>query len=166
MYEPAEDSLFFAEFLRDKFRKNIKYLDMGAGSGVLSETAKECNVNEILAVDIDPECVKFVKKKGFDVIQGDLFSNVNGKFDLISFNAPYLPEDKFDYRRDTTGGKKGDETAVRFLKDCLKFLKKDGKAYLLVSSLTPLNRIEKFGAKIVARKKLFFEELLVYGFWK
>ena len=46
MYFPQEDSLFFAEFLQNLFTKhsnkekqNIKYLDMGTGSGILTKIA-------------------------------------------------------------------------------------------------------------------------------
>ena len=43
-YEPSDDSYFFSDFLdrylRD-FEGNIDFLDMGTGSGVLSETVSE-----------------------------------------------------------------------------------------------------------------------------
>ena len=45
VYKPAEDSYFFSEFLKKFFsnlkNKNITYLDMGCGSGILSETAAD-----------------------------------------------------------------------------------------------------------------------------
>ncbi len=172
IYFPAEDSIFFAEFLEKYLKKNnVKnYLDMGTGSGILSETASKLIKKEnILAIDIDEESCEFVKKKGFKVLQSNLFSKIskNKKFDLITFNAPYLPEEKGepkDSMRATTGGKKGDEISLRFLKQAKAHLNKNGKIFLLISSLTPLDKINKFLPKIVAEKKVFFEKLLILEF--
>ena len=170
MYEPAEDSFFFADFLKNYFstlkNKKIFYLDMGSGLGILSEVAKKSKIKNIFAADIDEESIKFVRGKKLHIIQSSLFSKIskNQKFDLITFNAPYLPEHKFDKKSDISGGKRGDEVSLKFLKQAKKHLNKNGKIFLLISSLTPYNRIEKFRPKIVARKKLFFEELLILEF--
>ena len=75
IYQPAEDSYLFAEFLKKYLKKNkIKsYLDMGTGSGILSEIAlKFLDKKDILAVDINPAAVKHLKKK-LSVLQSDLF---------------------------------------------------------------------------------------------
>ena len=171
MYQPSEDSIFFAEFLKkylaslklDKC-KSYKYLDMGTGSGILSETAsKFIKKQNILAADINKKSVEHVRKKGFNAIKSDLFSNIKErlKFDLITFNAPYLPEDKYDKKQDLTGGKKGDEITLKFLKQAKQHLNKNGKILLLISSHTPQNKIKKYKPKIAAKKKLFFEELII-----
>ncbi len=172
IYEPAEDSYFFSEFLESylkKSDKSINYLDMGTGSGILAKTAsKYLSKKNILAIDINPDSVLSLKKEGFNSIESDLFENVKGKFDLITFNAPYLPEDENepeDSRLATTGGKKGDEISVKFIKDAKKHIDKNGKIFLLVSSLTPLDKIKKLGGKIVAREKIFFEELIIFSFY-
>ncbi len=169
MYSPEEDSFFFAEFLQSYLKKqknkDLEYLDMGTGSGILSETAfKFLPKYNILAVDIDPQSMAHVSKK-FQSIQSDLFSKIKDKkFDLITFNAPYLPEHKFDKQSDTTGGKNGDEISIKFLKQAFNHLNPCGKIFLLISSFTPLEKIKKFQPKIVARKKLFFEELFIFEF--
>jgi release factor glutamine methyltransferase len=174
IYQPAEDSYFFIDFLQeflDNFKvKNFKYLDMGSGSGILSETVLKFTSKEnIFAVDINPESVELLKEKGINAIKSDLFNDVKCKFDLITFNAPYLPLDERepnDSRVATTGGKKGDEISVKFLKEAKKYLNKNGKIFLLISSLTPMERIEKFGGKIATRKKIDFEELRILEFTK
>ena len=89
------------------------------------------------------------------------------KADIITFNAPYLPEDKHEpksSRLETTGGKTGDEISLKFLKQAFNYLSHDGKIFLLISSQTPMDKIKKFNPKIVARKKIFFEELLILEF--
>ena len=184
MYTPSEDSFFFADFLKKYFlnisknskpQKNsktnlqkIKYLDMGTGSGILTKTAAEfLQKKNILAVDIDKESIKLLIKKGFNAVQSNLFENIRSKkrFEIITFNAPYLPQDKRepkDSQQATTGGKKGDEISMRFIKQAKQHLTKKGKIFVLISSLTPINRIKKQGAKIVAEKSLFFEKLYIF----
>jgi release factor glutamine methyltransferase len=171
MYSPAEDSIFFSEFLSKYFKKKknkeISYLDMGTGSGILSETALKAGIKKenILAVDIDNEALSCVKKKGFQVSKSDFFSKIRTKkFDIITFNAPYLKDHKYDKKKDTSGGKNGDEASIKFIEQAQKHVKKDGKIFLLISSLTPLERIKQIHPKIVAKKKLFFEELLILEF--
>ncbi len=170
MYTPQEDSFFFAEFLENYFSnlkdKNIKYLDMGTGSGILAQTALKKGIPQknIFTVDIDKEAVTNAKKLGFNSVQSDLFQNINEKYDLITFNAPYLPQNKHDKKTDTTGGEKGDETAVEFIKQAKKHLNTNGKAFLLISSHTPIKTIEKFKPEIKKEKRLFFEKLKILEF--
>jgi len=170
IYQPAEDSHFFSEFLKKYFSKNqiISYLDMGTGSGILSETvSKFLDKQNIFATDINSSAIKLLKKKGFQTIKTNLFDKIKGKYDLITFNAPYLPFNPREPKSSqlaTTGGKHGDEISVKFLKQAKKHLNKNGKILLLISSLTPMNKIKRFKPKIVTRKKIFMEELLILEF--
>jgi release factor glutamine methyltransferase len=170
VYQPAEDSYFLSDFLRDYLDKKeiSSYLDMGTGSAILSKTALEfLSKDQILAMDINPLAVREAKTQGVNAIESDLFDRVKGKFDLITFNAPYLPRDPRepkDSQVATTGGKRGDEISVKFLSQAKKHLSKEGRIFLLVSSLTPMDKIAQFKPKIVARKKLFMEELRILEF--
>lgn len=145
---------------------------MGSGSGILAETCSEfISKKDIVCVDIQYDRVKDLRAKGFPSIKSNLFREVprDNNYDLILFNAPYLPEDKREDKQsriETTGGKRGDEISLRFLRSARNFLKPCGKILLLISSLTPMERIEKFNPKIVSRKKLFMEELLILEFTK
>jgi methylase of polypeptide subunit release factors len=192
IYQPAEDSYLFADFLKKELpmlvekNPNLKFLEVGTGSGILSKTAsKFLPSKNILALDINPDAVKALQKEKFKVIQSDLFQVFTQsstetpkprnpetpntiKFDLIVFNAPYLPLDKREPKCSqlaTTGGKRGDEISLKFLRQAKKHLNKNGKIFLLISSLTPLDKIKKlWNYKIVARKKIFMEELLILEF--
>lgn len=167
IYPPAEDSHFFSNFLKQYLKKNEinSYLDMGTGSGILSETVSEfLDKKNILSADINPPAIKLLKQKGFKTIKTNLFDKIKDKFDLITFNAPYLPKDSRepkDSQLATTGGRKGDEISIKFLKQAKKHLNKNGKIFLLISSLTPMDKIKKFNLKVVAEKKLFMEKLLI-----
>ena len=85
---------------------------------------------------------------------------------MIIFNPPYLPETQYDKGKDTTGGKLGSEIANKFLIKAHKYLKKNGRILLLVSSLTKNIKFENYHKKIIAKRKLFFEELYVYEIWE
>lgn len=180
IYKPEQDSFFFADFLKKYFSKlkkpqkqKIKYLDMGTGSGILSKIAlnSEIPIENILAIDINQQAVDHVKKTlKIKSIKSDLFKNPklkNQKFDIITFNAPYLPEDKREPKQSqtaTTGGKNGDEASLKFIKQAKKHLSPKAKIFLLISSLTPLKRIKKFNPKTISKKKIFFEELFILEF--
>lgn len=178
VYKPLEDSYFFANFLKKYLKKiknkeKTKFLDMGSGSGILAKTAFKNKIKKenILCADINKNSTKETNLQGFKSINTNLFSKIKkeNKFNIMVFNAPYLPEDKLEPKESryiTTGGKKGDEISLRFLKQAKIHLKEEGKILLLISSLTPLNRINKFKPKTVARKKIFMEELLILEFDK
>ncbi|MDP2907439.1 MAG: DUF2431 domain-containing protein [Nanoarchaeota archaeon] len=166
IYEPAEDSFLLQKYV--KKYANGKVLDIGAGSGIQALTALE-KTKDVIAVDINKEAVKLLKQKKITAKVSDLFSNVKGKFDLIIFNPPYLPKDERepeDSALTTTGGKKGYEIIEKFLRQAKKFLKKEGKILLVVSSLT--EDVEKLFKKHgytfekLEEKKEFFEKLFIY----
>lgn len=171
MYEPQEDSYLMAKHLDiivKKYRPQT-FLDIGCGSGIQSKTALNAGINKknILAVDIDSEALKETKKLGVKAIKSDLFKKIKEKdrFDLIAFNAPYLPEDKHDKSKDLCGGKKGFEIIERFLKEAKKHLNTNGKILLLFSSLTNKEKIEQiikkecFIFQEIANEKYFMEEI-------
>ena len=156
---------------RNHAKFSISILDMGSGSGILILKCKELGFNRLTAVDIDEETVNYLNKLKIKAIRSDLFSNIKGKFDLIIFNPPYLPEDKRepkDSRIHTTAGKKGYELIINFLEQAKNYLKDSGKILLLFSSLSKpsviKNKARELGykMKLLNKKKLFFEELFVY----
>lgn len=166
IYEPEEDSFLLSKYVKDYARGKV--LDMGCGSCILAEAAAKKTKN-VTAVDINPEAVRLAKKKGFKAIQSDLFENITGRFNLVIFNPPYLPEDKdedIESRLVTTGGKKGNETLKRFLEQAREHMALDGNILLVVSSLTPnaevLFRENGFEFKLLETKNIFFEKLIVY----
>mgnify|MGYP001575006376 CR=1 FL=1 len=86
-------------------------------------------------IDIDEESLEFCRKKGITVLKSNLFEKIDKKekSDLIVFNPPYLPEDKREdtqSARATSGGKKGNEIILKFLKKVEKHLEKEGKILL------------------------------------
>ena len=116
---------------------------------------------EVIAVDINPKAVKHVNSLGIKAICSDLFAKVEGKFDLIIFNPPYLPFERKEDREtalQVAGGKKGHEIIEKFLKQAKKHLEKNGIILLLFSSLS--GDIEKLMKKYGYEFKLLEEKSL------
>jgi release factor glutamine methyltransferase len=170
VYQSREDSLLLVSCISD-YAKGKSVLDMCAGSGIQAQAALKAEAKSVLAADIDKEAVILMRKEGINAIHSDLFSNIEGKFDLIICNPPYLPEDKREDKESslaTTGGRRGDEFICRFLEQSHNYLNNNGKILLLVSSLTPkdnINHILKknnFSRKIIKSESFFMETLDVW----
>ena len=175
IYEPEEDSYLMSEAIKAEIPKllkknlELKFLEVGCGSGINLLSVKKIGVKveNILGSDINPEAVKHCKKLGFRVINSNLFNNIKGKFDIIVFNPPYLPLDKREpksSRRETTGGKKGNEIIIKFLKQAKKHLAEGGRIFIITSSLSENINFRPLGyrAKEISNKKLFFEKIFVW----
>ena len=169
MYQPAEDSYLI--------KKHIKYyakgltLDIGTGSGILAKEASK--YSKVIATDISDEALNYCKSKYKNItfIKSNLFQNIKQKFDIIAFNPPYLPKDRREDKESklaTTGGKRGDEIIIKFLRSVKDYLNKYGIILLVISSLTPRERIlnllkkSSMKHKILSSQKFFFESLEVW----
>lgn len=170
IYEPAEDSFLLQKAL-PKYAKGKHVLDMCAGSGIQSETARKAGAKSVLAVDINSEAVESLTKKGITALRSDLFEKVTGTFDLIICNPPYLPRDSREDKESeqiTSGGKNGDELILKFLSQSSSFLEPKGKILLVLSSLTPRGKIlsllkrKALKAKVILHQALFMEQLEVW----
>ncbi len=182
IYSPAEDSYMlekeikkYLSSLNIKDKKEIKVLDMGSGSGIQALACIKAGVprENILAADINPEAIRELKKQKLKAIQSNLFNKIKkkDKFDLIVFNAPYLPTHKYDKEPDTTAGKRGNEIIIKFLKQAKQHLADKGIILLLFSSLSKpkeiLRSAEKLGynaEKLVEQNVGMMEKLFVWKF--
>lgn len=176
IYQPAEDSYLMQRILKEKIPEilkenpNLKFLEIGSGSGIHLETAFNIGIKKenIFSVDINPNAVSHCNVLGFNCINSDLFQNIPGKkYNIIIFNPPYLPRDKKepkDSQTATTGGKKGNEIILKFLEQAKDYLEKDGKIFLITSSLSEDIDFKKLGyqEKEIGCEKLFFERLCIW----
>ena len=166
IYEPREDSFLLQKYV-EKYSKG-RVLDMGTGSGIQALTAMK-RTKDVLAVDVDGYTVFYAKRKGVKTIQSDLFDNVEGKFDLIIFNPPYLPKEineNEQVSRLVSGGREGKELIEEFFNKARDYLNQDGKILIVFSSLSGdvLSILEENGFRYqkLEEQSFFFEKLFVY----
>lgn len=177
VYEPAEDTFLFAENLNVPM--DVAVLDVGTGCGMLAILAAQ-KAGSVAAVDLNPYAVRCAKANSalnsirgkMVFLQADLFSafQQNALFDLVTFNAPYLPaaESEADswMVRAWAGGANGRQVIDRFIAQVSFHLKPGGRVLLMQSTLANVEEtlcmFEKLGfkAKIKASRALpFFETL-------
>ncbi len=162
-YSPAEDTYFLEDNLVNEKGKNA--LDIGTGSGYLTRTLSK-NFSQVIGTDIDFNSLINQNKKIKNRICCDAADALNCKFDLIVCNMPYLQSDEIDDRR-VDGGKEGVVVPLKIIKSAVKCLSDSGKMLFVTSTLANYEKLIKktkelgFNVNIVARKKLFFEELLL-----
>lgn len=167
VYQPREDSNLLAKQILEKDLEGLKCLDMGTGSGIIADKMVRSGAENVVAADVNPEAVKEASEKLEDkenvsVVESDLFENVDGKFDLIAFNPPYLPGDELDEdmedREIWRGGESGEEFTEEFLGTAREHLKENGEILFVVSSLSDFDVSEY---EIVDTKELWFEDIYV-----
>ena len=179
VYAPAEDSFMLAEHCT-KLKGRV--LEIGTGSGIAAIANAKANPgNEVVAVDLNPEALECAKEnaagngvENITFLKSDLFENVQGKFDAIFFNPPYLPTSKEEKlggeaNRAYDGGAGGREITEKFLAQFAEYLKPEGVLLLVQSSLSGAEetrqKLEEMGFKVeaIAKESFFFEKLLLFG---
>src|SRR3989344_3029267 len=157
IYEPREDSFLLQKYV-EKYSKG-RVLDMGTGSGIQALTAMK-RTKDVLAVDVDEYTVFYAKRKGVKTIQSDLFDNVEGKFDLIIFNPPYLPKEineNEQVSRLVSGGREGKELIEEFFNKARDYLNQDRKIF------TPYIKFIAFMHHTIITLNFCFNNSCIFG---
>lgn len=146
-------TLMFKKALNKYVKNQQRVLEIGTGPfALLSIYVAKRKIIDITAADINPSFIKNAKKNmlennvTIDLVNSDLFSQIDGSFDIVFFNPPYVPlpwvlqnhkemftESVFDLV--WNGGQDGCDTITRFLKDVPKFIHGDSIVLLGVNSL-------------------------------
>jgi|TARA_Y100000758_G_scaffold198392_1_gene141578 release factor glutamine methyltransferase len=163
-YPPSEDTFFIANNIEHE--KGDYALDIGSGSGYLTKLLSE-NFSFVVGTDINYTVLQHQSSyKTNNLICCNSSDALKIKFDFIVCNLPYLATDEIlDIATD--GGAEGFEIPKKIFDSSLKNLKETGKFIFVTSSLSNYQKlidyVEKLGlkTKIIARKKLFFEELIL-----
>jgi release factor glutamine methyltransferase len=179
VYEPAEDSFLFAENLN--VRSGCRVVDVGTGCGILAVIAAK-KAGKVVAIDVNPYAVKCAKNNArmngvgnsVSFIQGDLLAPLRTRmeFDLILFNAPYLPSEESEkdswMGRAWAGGVSGRNVIDRFICEAPEHIKPGGEIMLMQSTLSDveqtLRNLEERGLEtsVIAKQNLpFFESIVL-----
>ena len=162
-YPPSEDTFFLADYIKNE--KGESALDVGTGSGYLAALLEK-SFSLVVGTDLSFNVLK--KQEYFTVNNvccngADALHNL---FDLIICNMPYLNTDEIlDIRTD--GGKDGLEVPMKIIGSAKSRIKSGGKFIYVTSSLSNFKKLiactklDGFNVNILAKKKLFFEELIL-----
>lgn len=173
VYDPSDDSFLLVKVLDVSPGEHL--LDMGTGSGIVAMHAAKGGA-KVTAADLNPHAVACARSNALkndlrvEMLQSDLFLNVKGLFDIITFNPPYLPEEGAPstwMERAWSGGSDGSEVVVRFLEDAWKFLTPGGRIYIILSSFGSIRSVlkmarDRYDVEMVEEKHMFFESILAY----
>jgi len=162
-YPPSEDTFFIADNIENE--KGESALDLGSGSGYLTKLLVE-NFSFVVGTDINYGVLKHQTYKTKNLVCCNGSDALKIKFDLIVCNLPYLATDEIlDVATD--GGAEGFEIPKKIFDSVINSIKENGKFIFVTSSLSNYQKLidytQKLGLKtrIIAKKKLFFEELIL-----
>lgn len=162
-YIPAEDSFFLADFLENKQGKSA--LDIGTGSGIIAKTLSK-NFPLVVATDINISALKKARETVDNCICCNAADALQSSFDLIVCNLPYLPSDELlDPAVD--GLHDGVDIPSMIIKSASQRIILHGKLIFLTSSLANYEALIQlckslgFDTNVAAKKKLFYEELII-----
>lgn len=97
-----ETEILIDEVLKNTSSKDIKILDLCAGSGCIGITLKSLGFNDVICVDISRKACRVIKKnskklnKDVKILRSNLFSRLDDKFDIIVSNPPYIKSNEID----------------------------------------------------------------------
>lgn len=144
VYPPAEDTWLLVRAAEAECRDGERVLEIGCGSAEISGTLHQRA--RVVATDINPHAVEMARDAGIPTVRADLCEAFRGPFDLVLFNAPYLPtapgdriDDWLEYALD--GGPDGRRVVARFLAGVGRVLAPGGRVLLLISSLTGFSEV-------------------------
>ena len=168
IYNPREDSFLLEKEVK-KYSKDKKVLDMGTGSGIQARAALNSKAESVTAVDINKKTLSKIKENKIKKIHSNLFANVKGKFDLIIFNPPYIPDERENRKgwleKAWHGGRDGVAIIDSLLKNVKSYLTLNGRLQMVYSTVSNVEMIwsglreQQLTVEVTARKKIFFEEL-------
>jgi release factor glutamine methyltransferase len=131
-------------------RQNLRILDIFAGSGCVGiAIIKHIKNSKVDFIDNSINCIEQIKinlelnkinKNRYKIIQSDVFLNIEGKYDFILANPPYIAIRnknkiqksvlKYEPHKALFGGKDGIFYIRKFLKEAKNYLKNNGKIYM------------------------------------
>lgn len=162
-YLPAEDTFFLEDHLINE--KGESALDIGSGSGYLTKVLSK-SFSLVVGTDINFHALKNQTYKTPNLICCNGSDALHKKFDLVICNLPYLAtEEIIDIATD--GGSDGVQIPIEIIRSGKNCLKTKGKFLYVTTTLSNyielmrLTENEGFDVKILARKKMFYEELLI-----
>ena len=162
-YPPSEDTFFLADYIKGESGGSA--LDIGTGSGYLSSILEK-SFSLVVGTDL---LFNVLRKRDYPITNSICCNGadvISHQFDLVVCNMPYLNTDEVSDVR-TDGGRNGLEIPIKIIDSAKSCIKPGGKFIYVTSSLSDFKKLisytklKGFDVSILARKKLFFEELIL-----
>ena len=167
----ATTGFLISNFLKiNKKIKNKKILDLGCGSGIIAiAIANTLNKNTFYGSDLSENSFICCKKNfnKFKIIgevkRGNMFKPWNGyKFDFIindisGISSILAKKSKWFQNVPSSSGLDGSKITLQVIKNCPKYLKKKGKLYLPLISLSNCNKILNFAKRKFKKTRIISE---------
>ena len=171
VYPVREDTLLLLAAALDEAGPSDRVLELGTGSGFVARHLAG-KVALVVATDVNPHACRAASSPGVGVARTDLTAGIRGQFDLVLFNAPYLPTgpgERLDdwLEKALDGGESGREVIARLLPDLPRVLAPGGRLLLVISDLTGVDEVlgllrdAGFRAGIVREERIEGERLMV-----
>jgi len=168
------DSIVLAETVLEETKEGDYVLDLGTGTGIQAIFAAE-KAGNVLAVDVNPAAVKCSKKNvkyhamdnKIEVIESDLFSSVDEKFDMIIYNPPF----RWFKSRDMLERASLDEnyeSLNRFFSEAREHLRENGRIIIVFSTSGDIEYFEylikeyEFKSEVIGWRKQNMWEYKIY----
>ena len=153
VYRPAEDSFL----ILDHIIPGNRVLEIGCGSGIISIYCAKIG-RDVTCCDVAQSARDCTEKNAIrnhvdlQIVDSQLFGNINGKYDTIVFNPPYLPtEDRYEESEQWDGGKDGFDVIRPFFKSAKNYLEDHGSIYIILSSLTDIEGLLSVPFRLIER---------------
>lgn len=158
-------TLFLLEFIDSQSIENLRALELGAGSGLLSVAMAKRSVL-VTASDISEKACAAVRENGLanhvsiEVIHSDLFDAFGErKFDIIVINPPYYPRNPQNEAEKAWFCGENFEYFHKLFAQLADYLSENGAAVMVLSEDCALNEISQLAKeggydwKEIAQKK-------------
>lgn len=162
-YAPSDDTFFFADCIANESGDSA--LEIGTGSGYLAKILQE-KFALVVGTDINHSALKSQDYKIQNSVCCKGADSMAKEFDLVICNLPYLPSDSVQDIT-TDGGPEGLVVPLEIISSAAPRVKQGGKLLFLTSSLANYQTLIEstkslgFSVSILAKKQLFFEELII-----
>jgi len=162
-----------ANYLKNNKHSSSDILDICCGSGCIGLSIFKFFDGSLTLSDISDRALEvteinrkslFPGRNDIKTIKSDIFDNIEGKFDIITANPPYLSEKDMEEIKSTAvehepalalyGGKSGFELPEKIIKDAHNYLKQEGFLFMELGFEGAAFVIElKSGLKLIEIKK-------------
>ncbi|MGX6448204.1 HemK2/MTQ2 family protein methyltransferase, partial [Patulibacter sp. S7RM1-6] len=173
VFRPRSDSWLLARLVRPEIAPGDRVVDLCTGSGVIAVSAAQRGA-EAFAVDVSRRAVWTARANArfngtrVDARRGDLFAAVDGDFDLVTSNPPYLPAEGDEPptsgpARAWDAGRDGRAVLDRICADVPRRLRPGGSVLLVHSNVAGIDETKRALAAGGLEVSVVHEETGEYG---